>query len=70
MRNVLILLENGEIDLVLYLQHYAEGWSNDAGGFAIKHDIRPCLDDDLFYRQDVVNGDWYSVIFKLLKKAK
>jgi len=46
-------LANGnQIDLVLYLQAYAEGWSDK--GFEEKYDERDCMEADRHYQR---NGD-------------
>lgn len=45
------LNENGgQIDLVLYLQHYAEGWNSDEG-FQLKYDEQKCIDANNYYRK-------------------
>lgn len=50
------LVENKNIDLVLYLQHYAEGWSSNEE-YQIKYDERPCKDANNFYY--IKNGKMY-----------
>lgn len=41
---------NESLDLVVYLQHYAEGWS-DTEGFLLKYDVRSCLEAHKYYKQ-------------------
>uniref|UniRef100_A0A914V2N1 GDP-fucose protein O-fucosyltransferase 2 n=1 Tax=Plectus sambesii TaxID=2011161 RepID=A0A914V2N1_9BILA len=43
-----------EIDKVIYLQHFAEGWKD--GKFEIKWEKRPCIDGDRYYQKE--DGKW------------
>ncbi|KAH7731482.1 GDP-fucose protein O-fucosyltransferase 2 precursor [Aphelenchoides avenae] len=46
---------SGDIDLILYLQAYAEGWTD--GHFEMKHDLRPCIANmEQIYRRH--EGKW------------
>uniref|UniRef100_A0A0K0F8E2 GDP-fucose protein O-fucosyltransferase 2 n=1 Tax=Strongyloides venezuelensis TaxID=75913 RepID=A0A0K0F8E2_STRVS len=46
-----------KIDLILYLQHYKEGWG---GNFEIKYDERDCIENTYYNK---VNNQWYGWFF-------
>ncbi|TKR64379.1 hypothetical protein L596_024925 [Steinernema carpocapsae] len=54
------LKENGPmIDKVIYLQNYAEGWSN--GNFEMKSDERDCISADRYYKKE--DALWRGIFF-------
>ncbi|KAI6235337.1 GDP-fucose protein O-fucosyltransferase 2 [Aphelenchoides besseyi] len=51
-----------QVDSVLYLQHYAEGW--DGGNYELKYDLRPCIEAEHYYER-TKNDQWKSVMASL-----
>ena len=51
--------EGSVIDMVYYLQNYAEGWKN--GHFEEKHDFRECIDPPPYRQQgNLWNGYFWD----------
>ena len=45
------------IDVVIYLQHYKEGWGTE---YKLKHDKRECLNNaEKLFKKDEDDGLWY-----------
>lgn len=45
------------IDVVIYLQHYKEGWGTE---YKLKHDKRECLNNaEKLFKKDEDDGLWH-----------